>query len=109
MRRWQSGQLQETVNLPDLSYVGSNPTRRTIQVLYLKDMDENEIEQRERLINVLGSLEDLTKKQVSIKFIFLRGAIYGLGTVIGATVLLSVVSYFFVQIFGVDIITSLQN
>ncbi len=29
MRRWQSGQLQETVNLPDLSYAGSNPARRT--------------------------------------------------------------------------------
>ena len=28
-RRWQSGQLQETVNLPDLSYAGSNPARRT--------------------------------------------------------------------------------
>lgn len=29
MRRWQSGQLQETVNLPGYPYVGSNPTRRT--------------------------------------------------------------------------------
>ena len=29
LRRWQSGQLQETVNLPDLSYAGSNPARRT--------------------------------------------------------------------------------
>jgi hypothetical protein len=71
-------------------------------------MDENERDQRERLINVLGDLETLTKKQVSFKFIFLRGAIYGLGTVIGATVLISVVSYFFVQLFGFNIIDSLR-
>ncbi len=30
MRRWQSGQLHKAVNLADLSYVGSNPTRRTM-------------------------------------------------------------------------------
>ena len=29
MRRWQSGQLQWTVNPSDLSYAGSNPARRT--------------------------------------------------------------------------------
>ena len=29
MRRWQSGQLQETVNLPGSPYEGSNPSRRT--------------------------------------------------------------------------------
>ena len=74
-------------------------------------MDESEQDQRERLINVLGSLEDLTKKQVSIKFIFLKGAVYGLGTVVGATVLISVVSFLFVQVFGVQVIdtNAVQN
>jgi len=67
-------------------------------------MDENEKIQRERLINVLASLESLTKKQVSIKFIFLRGAVYGFATIIGATVLISFVSYLFVQIFGVNVV-----
>lgn len=67
-------------------------------------MDENEYKQREQLIKVLGDLEDLTKRQVSLKFIFLRGVIYGLGTVIGATVLISVLSFSFVQLFGVEVI-----
>ena len=67
-------------------------------------MDKSDQDQRERLISVLGSLEDLTKKQVSIKFIFLKGAVYGLGTVIGATVIISVLSFLFVQVFGVQVI-----
>jgi hypothetical protein len=74
-------------------------------------MEETEQQQRERLITVLGSLEDLTQKQVSIRFIFLRGIVYGLGTVIGATLLISAVSFAFVQLFGVDVIDTdvLQN
>jgi hypothetical protein len=67
-------------------------------------MEESEQDQRERLINVLGDLENLTKRQVSLKFIFVRGIIYGLGTVIGATVLISILSYSVVQIFGVEVI-----
>ena len=67
-------------------------------------MEESEHDQRERLIKVLGGLEDLTKRQVSLKFIFVRGIIYGLGTVIGATVLISILSYSVVQIFGVEVI-----
>jgi len=74
-------------------------------------MDESEQHQRERLITVLGSLEDLTKRQVSIRFIFLKGVIYGLGTVVGATLLISIVSYMFVQVFGVEVIDTeaIQN
>jgi len=74
-------------------------------------MDESEQHQRERLITVLGSLEDLTKRQVSIRFIFLKGVIYGLGTVVGATLLISIVSYIFVQVFGVEVIDTeaIQN
>lgn len=29
LRRWQSGQLHQTVNLTEYSYGGSNPSRRT--------------------------------------------------------------------------------
>jgi len=74
-------------------------------------MEETEHDQRERLITVLGDLEDLTKRQVSLKFIFVRGIIYGLGTVIGATVLISILSYSVVQIFGVEVIdtNAVQN
>ncbi len=61
---------------------------------------EISIEQRDRLIDVLESLENLTKKQVSLKFVLIRGSIYGLGTVIGATVLISVVSFITIQLFG---------
>lgn len=44
---------------------------------------------RERLLHVLQSLEEHIKKQTSLRFAFLRGAVYGLGTVIGATLLLA--------------------
>lgn len=73
----------------------------------MEDIDQ----QRERLITVLDSLEGLTKRQVSIRFIFLKGVVYGLGTVIGATVLISVLSFTFVQLFGVEIIDTeaIQN
>jgi len=60
-------------------------------------------DQRERLITVLESLEDLTKRQVSLKFILIKGVVYGLGTVVGATVLISVLSYVFVEFYGITI------
>lgn len=45
--------------------------------------------QRDRLIEVLETIEKDIQKQNSLKFTFLRGAIYGLGTVIGASVLVA--------------------
>jgi hypothetical protein len=57
-------------------------------------------DQQERLVSVLETLEKQTKKQVSLKFTFIKGLVYGLGTVIGASVLISVVSYLFVSLFG---------
>lgn len=45
--------------------------------------------QQQRLITVLGELEDEVEKQNSYSHIFVRGALYGLGTVIGATILLA--------------------
>ncbi len=46
--------------------------------------------QQQRLITVLGELEDEVEKQNSWKHVFIRGALYGLGTVLGATLLLAV-------------------
>ena len=46
--------------------------------------------QQQRLITVLNELEDEVEKQNSWRHVFIRGALYGLGTVIGATILLAV-------------------
>lgn len=45
--------------------------------------------QNTRLIAVLERLELNIKQQNSFKLVFVRGMIYGLGTVIGATVLVA--------------------
>jgi len=45
--------------------------------------------QQVRLINVLYSLEEQITRQTSLKFAFMRGAIYGIGTVVGATLLIA--------------------
>lgn len=61
-------------------------------------MDDNQ----EKLVTVLEDLEELTRKQVSLKFTLLKGAIYGIGTVIGATVLIAILSTLIVWVFGED-------
>jgi hypothetical protein len=45
--------------------------------------------QTTRLIEVLQTLETHIQRQNSLKYAFLRGMIYGFGTVIGATVLVA--------------------
>lgn len=55
----------------------------------LEDGYDREVTQQQRLITVLHTLETEIEKQNSFKFAFMRGAIYGLGTVIGATILLA--------------------
>lgn len=45
--------------------------------------------EQDRLITVLHSLEDQMKRQNSLKSTLIRGMIYGLGTVLGATVLVA--------------------
>ncbi|USN92439.1 MAG: hypothetical protein H6782_01335 [Candidatus Nomurabacteria bacterium] len=75
-------------------------------------MEENEIvsqntvrtetaPQTDRLIDVLKSLEGHIKEQNSFKYSLFRGMAYGLGTVIGATVL--------VALFGGIIATTLST
>lgn len=59
-------------------------------------MEKNE----KRLVAVLEELEKLTKKQLSFKFAFVKGVVYGLGTVVGATILIAVLSTLAVWIFG---------
>jgi Domain of unknown function (DUF5665) len=46
--------------------------------------------QQQRLITVLSELEDEVEEQNSWKHVFIRGTLYGLGTVIGATVLIAI-------------------
>jgi Domain of unknown function (DUF5665) len=46
--------------------------------------------QQQRLITVLGELEDEVEEQNSLRHVFIRGTLYGLGTVIGATVLIAI-------------------
>jgi hypothetical protein len=57
--------------------------------------------QTNRLIKVLRTLESDIKQQNSLRYALLRGMVYGLGTVIGATVL--------VALFGGVIITIINT
>ncbi len=50
---------------------------------------DKEETQQQRLITVLNELEEEVEKQNSWQHVFVRGALYGLGTVIGATILLA--------------------
>jgi hypothetical protein len=61
----------------------------------------NEKDQTDKLLEVLSVLESRIKKQNSYKNAFLKGLVYGLGTVIGATVL--------VALFGGVIAATLQT
>jgi hypothetical protein len=61
--------------------------------------------QRARLITVLNELEDEVERQNSWKHVFLRGALYGLGTVIGATLLIAIIGSVFaitIKTFGIE-------
>ena len=51
---------------------------------------QNPSPQTTRLIEVLTNLEGHIKRQNSLKYAFLKGVVYGLGTVIGATVLVAI-------------------
>jgi len=55
--------------------------------------------EREDLISVLNDLKVQIKKQTSLRFAFARGLVYGLGTVIGATVLIGILSWLITYIF----------
>lgn len=48
-------------------------------------MEQHQIE----LVAVLTDLRSQLKKQTSLKFALLRGMVYGVGTVIGATILIA--------------------
>jgi hypothetical protein len=59
------------------------------------------VQQTDKLLEVLHVLETRIKKQNSFQNTFFKGLVYGLGTVIGATVL--------VALFGGIIATTLQT
>lgn len=68
----------------------------------MKSVDtEQPAEQTDKLLEVLYVLETRIKRQNSYKNAFLKGLVYGLGTVIGATVL--------VALFGGIIAATLQT
>jgi len=54
-----------------------------------ENLDTGEVTQETRLLSVLYALEEEMHKQNSFKYSLIRGAIYGLGTVIGATILIT--------------------
>lgn len=47
------------------------------------------VDQNERLLTVLSSIERQIKLQTSLRSAFVRGLVYGLGTIIGATLLIA--------------------
>lgn len=63
-------------------------------------------EQKE-LVEVLGDLKSLLTRQTSLRFAFLRGILYGLGTVVGATILIGVLTWLLSVFFGTEIDTTL--
>lgn len=65
--------------------------------------------QTARLIEVLTSLEAHIKKQNSLKRSFLKGIMYGLGTVIGATVLVALFGGFAVTVLNMFTDTDLSQ
>lgn len=72
---------------------------------HVKKPVDPEQRQRARLITVLNELEDEVERQNSWKHVFLRGALYGLGTVIGATILLALIGSIFavtIRTFGIE-------
>lgn len=72
---------------------------------------QNPSPQTARLIEVLTTLEHDIKRQNSLKFIFLKGTIYGLGTVIGATVLVALLGGIITSTFGTEAVsdTAIEN
>ncbi len=51
-----------------------------------------------KLLEVLQSLDSHIQRQNSLKYAFVRGMVYGLGTVIGATVLVALLGSVFVSV-----------
>ena len=68
------------------------------------ELQKEHIDQNTRLIAVLGQLEQQVARQASFKLAFLRGMVYGLGTVIGATVLIALLGGLLA-----GVLTSLQD
>ena len=59
-------------------------------VLIIENGYDKSATQQQRLITVLNELEEEVEKQNSWQRIFARGLLYGLGTVIGATILIAI-------------------
>jgi hypothetical protein len=71
----------------------------------VKKKVNTEQRQRARLITVLNELEDEVERQNSWKHALLRGSLYGIGTVIGATILIALIGSAFaitIKTFGIE-------
>ena len=84
--------------------------KRKVAPAHKKKLNKDETEQQ--LITVLKDLEGEVEKQNSLRQVFIRGAINGLGTVIGATILLALLGSIIaitVDILGIGNIPFLDN
>ncbi len=83
-----------------MTHPATTPASSSEAVENLAVTEERRLEQNERLIAVLHVVEQEIKKQNSLKFAFARGTLYGLGTVIGATVLIAILGWFLAGTIG---------
>ena len=84
--------------------------KRKVATPHKSKRDKDETQQQ--LITVLKELEGEVEKQNSLQQVFIRGAINGLGTVIGATILLALLGSIIaitVDILGMGNIPFLDN
>ncbi len=65
-----------------------------------ESQQSNASPQTARLIEVLQDLETHIKRQNSLKYVFIKGLLYGLSTVIGATVLVALIGGILAVMFG---------
>ena len=63
-------------------------------------MNEGTGEQRDHIISHLKILIDQTKRQMSVWHVFRNGVIYGMGFIVGSTVLTAIVASIVLQFFG---------
>lgn len=62
-------------------------------------MEHNLGEQREEIIHKLEILNAQVRQQMSIWFVFRNGLIYGVGFIIGSTILTAIIVTFILQFF----------
>ena len=72
-------------------------------------MNEGTGEQRDHIISHLKILIDQTKRQMSVWHVFRNGVIYGMGFIIGSTVLTAIIVSIGLQFLGDTILGDVIN